>query len=79
MIRKIFKTGNSLVVSLSRESIEMLGLREGSELSVAVDSDERQIILSPARSATGDIDLTFARQLDEFIEQYHPALEALAK
>ena len=79
MIRKIFKTGNSLVVSLSRESIEMLGLREGSELSIVVDSDERQIILSPARPTTGDIDPTFARQLDEFIEQYRPALEALAK
>lgn len=79
MIRKVFKTGNSLVVSLPRASIELLGLREGSELNVDVDADEGRIILSPARPTTTDIDPTFSRQLDEFIEQYRPALEALAK
>jgi putative addiction module antidote len=79
MIRKVFKTGNSLVVSLPRESIDLLGLREGSELNVDVDMDENRIILSPSRSVTAEIDPTFARQLDEFIAQYRPALEALAK
>jgi putative addiction module antidote len=79
MVRKLFRTGNSLVVSLPRESIELLGLREGSELNVVIDLEERQILLSPAKPAPPDIDETFARQLDEFIEQYRPALEALAK
>jgi len=37
MIRKVFKTSNSLVVSLPRESIEQLGLAEGSELAVEVN------------------------------------------
>lgn len=77
MIRKVFKTGNSLVVSLPRESIEQLGIREGSEL--AVDVEEGRITLSPVITPVNDIDPTFARQLDEFIEQYRPALEALAK
>lgn len=79
MVRKLFKTGNSLVVSLPRESIELLGLHEGSELDVAIDIDQRRIVLSPAEPPVAGIDAEFARQLDEFIDRYRPALEALAK
>lgn len=79
MVRKIFKTGNSLVISLPKESIQLLGLHEGSEVSVAVDQKEGRIVIEPAASTLADIDETFAQQLDDFIEQYRPALEALAK
>ncbi len=34
MLRKIFKTGNSTVVSLPREMLESLGVRDGSDVSV---------------------------------------------
>lgn len=79
MVRKIFKTGNSLVISLPKESIQILGLNEGSEVSVVVDQDEGRIIIEPAKSRLTDIDPSFAQQLQNFIEQYRPALEALAK
>ena len=79
MVRKLFKTGNSLVVSLPREAAERLGLREGSEVDVVVDTAEGQIIVAPIRANVAGVDADFARQLDEFIEEYWPALEALAK
>ncbi len=79
MVRKIFKTGNSLVISLPKESIELLGLHEGSEVSVAIDQDEMRIIIEPAGPPLADIQPEFAQQLNEFIELYRPALEALAK
>lgn len=79
MVRKIFKTGNSLVISLPKESMKQLGLHEGSEVSVAVDQEHGQIIIQPAAPTLAGIDETFAQQLDDFIEQYRPALEALAK
>jgi antitoxin component of MazEF toxin-antitoxin module len=79
MIRKVFKTGNSLVVSLPGKAIEVLGLHEGSELNVEVEADKGRIILSPLALPITDIDATFARQLAEFIEQYRPALAALAR
>ena len=34
MVRKIFKTGNSMVVSLPREMLDALHLSEGEEVSV---------------------------------------------
>ena len=79
MARRIFKSGNSLVVSLPRASLELLGLQEGSEVSVTVDQDSGRIIVEPAQVSLGEIDATFARQLEEFVEQYRPALEALAE
>jgi putative addiction module antidote len=79
MGRKIFKTGNSLVVTLPRESIETLGLHEGSEVSVAVDRERGRIIIEPVTSPVADIDPEFARQIDDFVEQYRSALEALAR
>jgi putative addiction module antidote len=79
MARKIFRTGNSLVVSLPKDSVRLLGLQEGSEVSVAVDQEHGRIVIEPVLAALGDIDAAFAQQLTEFIEEYRPALEALAK
>ena len=79
MIRKVFRTDNSMVISLPREMLEALALGEGSELDVALDAAAGRIVLSPLRPPADDIDATFARQLDDFITQYRPALEALAR
>ncbi len=79
MVRKFFKTGNSLVISLPKESIQSLGLQEGSEVSVAVDEAEGRIIIEPAEPQLANITPSFAQQLNDFIEEYRPALEALAK
>jgi putative addiction module antidote len=79
MLRKIFKTGNSTVVSLPREMLESLGIGDGSDVSVELDSVTHQIVIRPAERALPGIDEEFARQVAEFIEEYRPALEALAR
>jgi putative addiction module antidote len=79
MVRKIFKTGNSLVISLPKEFTESLGLGEGSEVNVAVLQAEGRIIIEPVSPQLAGIDVIFAQQLNDFIEQYRTALEALAK
>lgn len=79
MLRKIFKTGNSLVVSLPRESIQTIGLHEGSEISLVVDEKQGQIVIEPVSKQLAGVDIQFAQQIDAFINEYRPALEALAK
>jgi putative addiction module antidote len=80
MLRKIFKTGNSTVVSLPREFLTPLGLTEGNQVEVSMDAEKRQIVIRPASPlAAAGVDEPFARQLAEFIEQYRPALEELAR
>jgi antitoxin MazE len=75
MLRKVFKTGNSLVISLPEDALEALGLADGMDVSVELDRKNQQILIRPAR---GDLSEEFARQANEFIEEYRPVLEALA-
>jgi putative addiction module antidote len=77
MLRKIFKTGNSMVVSLPREILEPLGVSDGSEVSVMLE--DGKIVIRPMQQTVPGVDEEFARQLAEFIDEYRPALESLAK
>lgn len=81
MLRKVFRTGNSMVISLPREALDYLEIHEGAEVEIDLDRENRQIILKPVESPLGNsgVDENFARQVAEFIEQYRPALEELAK
>ena len=81
MVRKIFKTGNSVVVSLPKDAIEYLNIYEGSEVNVELDRRKRQIVIKsvePPLEIVG-VDPEFAHQVADFIEQYRPALQELAK
>ena len=81
MLRKVFRTGNSVVVSLPRDVLDYLNLQEGAEIEVALDRENRQVILKPVETplAISGVDEIFAHQVAEFIEQYRPALKELAK
>lgn len=80
MLRKIFRTGNSMVVSIPKDILDQLELSEGEDVSVELDTQQRQIIISPIEKTIAvGIDETFAKQVDDFIKEYRPALEALSK
>lgn len=80
MLRKVFKTGNSIVVSLPKDILEPLGMNEGSDVSVELDREKQQIIIRAVEKPVAPgVDHEFARQVSEFIEEYRPALEALAR
>lgn len=81
MLRKVFKTGNSTVVSLPKDVIDPLGVRDGSDVSVELDREHRQIIIRPVETpiAASGVNEEFARQVSEFITKYRPALNSLAK
>jgi putative addiction module antidote len=80
MHRKVFKTGNSLVVSLPKDLLESLGMQDGTDVSVELDRKNRQILIRPAElPLPGNLNQEFAQQVNDFIDQYRPALEALSK
>lgn len=79
MVSKLIRTKQGLVVLLPEDTLEILGLTPDSEVSVALRPDLQQIVISPATLPPLDVDEVFAQQLSEFIEQYRPALEALAE
>ena len=81
MLRKVFKTGNSVVISLPKDALELLDIRVGSDVSVDLDRENRQIVITPVEEplAVVGVDEVFAQQVADFIEQYRPALEALSR
>jgi antitoxin component of MazEF toxin-antitoxin module len=81
MLRKVFRTGNSVVIALPKEALIYLGLEEGADVSVDLDREKRQIVIAPVAAplAGAGVDEDYARQVADFIEQYRPALEALAR
>jgi antitoxin MazE len=81
MLRKIFRTGNSVVVSLPKEVLDSLELQEGTQVEIDLDRENRQMTLRPVEKplAILGVDEKFAAQVADFIEKYRPALEELAK
>ena len=81
MLRRLFKTGNSVVLSIPKEILESLGVADGESVSLELDRQQRRVIITPVEKplAIAGVDEDFARQVNEFIEQYRPALEELAK
>lgn len=81
MIRRLFKTGNSIVVSLPKEMLDDLGIKDGESVNLELDREQHRVIITSVEKpiAIVGVNEDFARQVDEFIQQYRPALEELAK
>ena len=83
MARTIFRTGNSTVVSLPPEVLEMLDLHPGDEVNVVVDPERRRIVVTPTKSPAASLpqaaDVHVGEKLGELIERYAPALERLTR
>ena len=81
MIQKIIRVGKDLVVALPEIFIQSLQLTEGDEISLTLDPGQSRILIQPVGHSLDleDIDQKFAAQVSEFIKDYKPALEELAK
>ena len=80
-IQTIFKAGNSNVVSIPTELLELLNLKKGSKVVLEVTNDKKGLILSKAGDASSNTPLNpnFLKWLDSFNKEYASDLEELAK
>jgi putative addiction module antidote len=81
MHRKVFSVGNSKGVSIPADYLSKLDLAVGAEVDVTLDEDHDRIVIQPVRKKKypKSVDREFVSQVNEFIEQYRPALKELAK
>lgn len=80
LIQKLYKTGNSIAVTIPKEYLNELSLDENSE--VIVEQEAGNIIISPksdAKKTTSSITPEFLGWLKSFNKEYGPALKELAK
>jgi putative addiction module antidote len=78
MGRKIFRSGNSTVVSIPPEVLELLDLEPGNEVNVMADPEHRRILVTPSEETNASGPRQIGERLDAFIDRYRPALERLA-
>ena len=81
MRRKICAIGNSRGVSLPIEALVKLKLAVDSEVEVQLDEEHGRIVIEPVKQAMYPemVDAEFVSQVNDFIEQYKPALKKLAE
>jgi virulence-associated protein VagC len=61
--------------------LDDLGISVGEHINLELDREQHRVILTPVEKplAIAGVNEDFASQVDEFIQQYRPALEELAK
>ena len=80
MQRQLFKTGNSTVISLPKELLDAIGLKNGENVSIELDKQNNRLVISAVKKPmAAGVNEEFAKQVNAFIEKYRPALEELAK
>lgn len=79
MIRKVFRSGNSLVVALPTESLQQRCLEDVSEGDVALTDDRTGITVKSAAHGIAIMSPEYVSQVDAFIDAYRPALEELSE
>lgn len=78
-VRKVFKAGNSCVVSLPMEMLKSLGLRDGSHVSVEINRERNELILKPVITKKSNMSLEFVRMVDKLFLDYEYVIRRLAK
>lgn len=75
--QKLYKNGNSIVVSIPKEYLKEYNMRDGTE--VVVENREGIVINSKKNKTVTSVDSKFARMVDEFINDHEDVLAELAK
>ena len=77
LTQTLYKNGNSVAVTIPRQYLEELNLKEGSEVMVEKKGDELRI-LSKKKKLASDVDPKFMKMVDEFVEEHEDVLRILA-
>lgn len=77
MIQKLYKNGNSVAVTIPKQYLRELKLRDGSK--VVVEKRESELIITSQKHAVAaDVDQKFMKMVDSFIIDHEDVLHELA-
>lgn len=77
MTQKVLQIGSSAGITISKEALKTLGLKIGDQVKVEVNERNKSVLVLPLRRSKVDAELL--EWTDKMIDQYGPALRALAK
>lgn len=76
--QKLYKTGNSVAITIPKQLLEELNLKEGSEVMLEKKGKNIAFISKNAKLAN-DVTPEFMKMVDEFIDKNEDVLKELAK
>lgn len=77
-MRKVFKNGNSLAVTVPKAYAHQLSIRAGSQIEWR-KVNQSLVLTPPKKTSTGGVDQTFAKMVDEFIQDHEDVLQELSQ
>lgn len=77
LIQTLYKNGNSVAVTIPRQYLEDLDLKEGSEVVVEKQGKELRIS-SKTKVLASDLNPKFMKMVDEFVSDHEDVLKKLA-
>lgn len=77
-MRKVFKNGNSLAVTVPKTYAHQLSIRNGSEVEWKQTNEGLTLILQKKTKAIG-VDPKFVQMVDEFINEHEDVLQELSQ
>lgn len=77
LTQKLYKNGNSVAVTIPKEYLKELDLRDGSQ--VVVKTRGKELVVAPKEKALAPgVDQKFAQMVDEFINDHEDVLQELS-
>ncbi len=78
LTQKLYKNGNSLVVTIPKEVLKELNIRDGSLVEIHKHSEG--VLISPAKkSGSKGVDVKFMQMVEEFLDEHEDVLKELSK
>lgn len=78
LTQKLYRSGNSIAVTIPKKYLEQLNLKEGG--LVVVKKKGRELVVTPeAKTVATGVDPKFARMVDEFINEHEDVLQELSQ
>ena len=78
MVQKVLRVGSSAGVTISKKTLQEIGLRIGQKVEVNYDPQARRIVIEPVKRVP-QVDPEIARLTLSFIRRYRSDLEELAR
>lgn len=76
--QKLFKNGNSVVLTIPQKFLIDLNLKEGEE--VVVEKNKATLVIASKKSQiASDVDAKFMKMVDDFINEHQDVLSELSK
>lgn len=75
--QKLYKTGNSISMTIPVEFLKDLNLRDGSQI-VVEKSGSKIIVMAKRKTLASGVDQKFAKMVDEFISDHEDVLSELS-